>query len=131
MSSNSNKYEVFKHFYSKIVEILPMNDGLFMAELFSDDLLPGDVKKYIHAQATSAEKAVLFLDCIIKPSVTSDSDGDNSFDKLLNIMEDCEYQHVEELAKQIRASFGTTSISKRSQRATSTNKGLYIVIISL
>ena len=73
---------------------------MFVAKLFSNDLLPGDLKnqlKLVHR--TSADKAVVFLDSVIEPSVTSD--GGSSFDKLLHVMEDSEYQHVQELAKQI------------------------------
>ena len=85
-----------------------MDDALFIAKLFSNDLLPGDVKnqlKLLHR--TSADKALLFLDSVIEPSVTSD-DG-SSFDKLLNVMESCNYPCVKELANEIRA-----SIRKRS-----------------
>ena len=78
-----------------------MDDAVFIAKLFSNDLLPGDLKnqlKLLHR--TSADKAALFLDSVLEPSVTSD--GGSSFDKLLSVMEDCEYQHVKELAKQIK-----------------------------
>ena len=91
---------VYKHFYSKLVKTLPMDDALFTAELFSNDLLPGNVKSQLKSEKTSADKAVLFLDSVIEPSVTSD--GGSSFDKLLHVMEDIEYQHVKELAKQIK-----------------------------
>ena len=105
MASNraSQPARVFQQFYSKLVETLPMDDAVFTAELFSNDLLPGDLKnqlKLVHR--TSADKAVLFLDSVIEPSVTSD--GGSSFDKLLHVMEDSEYQHVKELVVQIRAS---------------------------
>ena len=99
MSSLST--EVFQQFYSKLVQSLPVDDAVFIAELFSNDLLPGDLKNHLKLlHRTSADKAVLFLDSVIEPSVTSD--GGSSFDKLLNVMEDGEYQHVKELAKQIR-----------------------------
>ena len=93
--------DAFQQFYSKLVQSLPMDDAVFIAELVSNNLLPGDLKnqlKLLHR--TSADKAVLFLDSVIEPSVTSD--GGSSFDTLLNVMEDSEYQHVKELAKQIR-----------------------------
>ena len=48
-----------------------MDDAVFVAKLFSNDLLPGDLKnqlKLVHR--TSADKAVLFLDSVIEPSVT-------------------------------------------------------------
>ena len=78
-----------------------MDDAVFKAKLFTNDLLPGDLKNQLKLlYRTSADKAVLFLDSVIEPSVTSD--GGSSFDKLLNVMEDSEYQHVKNLAKQIR-----------------------------
>ena len=86
-----------------------MDDAVFIAKLFSNDLLPGDLKnqlKLLHR--TSADKATLFLDTVIEPSVTSD--GGSSFDKLFNVMEDSEYKHVKKLANQIR-----TSLRKRSK----------------
>ena len=86
-----------------------MDDAVFTTELFSNNLLPGDLKnqlKLVHR--TSTEKADLFLDRAVKPSVTSDDAG-SSFDKLLHVMEDSEYQHVKELAEEIR-----TSLRKRS-----------------
>ena len=93
--------KIFQQFYSKLVKTLPMDDAVFTAELLSNDLLPGDLRnqlKLVHR--TSADKAVLFLDSVIEPSVTSD--GGSSFDKLLHVMEDSEYQHVKELAEEIR-----------------------------
>ena len=106
---SSQLVRVFQQFYSKLVETLPMDDAVFTAKLFSNNLLPGDLKnqlKLLHR--TSADKAVLFLDSVIEPSVTSD--GGSSFDKLINVMEDSEYPHVKELAKQIKA-----SLTKRSE----------------
>ena len=94
---------VFQQFYGKLVKTLPMDDAMFTAELFANDLLPGNLKnqlKLVHR--TSADKAVLFLDSVIEPSVTGD--GGSSFDKLLHVMEDSEYQNVKELVIQIRTS---------------------------
>jgi len=98
--------EVFKEFYAKLVKALPMNDALFIAELVSNDLLPGDLEEQLESQKTSADKATHFLKRVIKPSVSSRDS--NSFDKLLNVMEDSEYEHVKELTKLIR-----TSLRKR------------------
>ena len=99
--------EVFKEFYSKLVETLPMNDALFIAKLYSCDLLPDDIKEYVQSLPTRANKAMYFLDHVIKPSVTTGVGS--SFDQLLNVMEDSEHQGVKELAKLIR-----TSVRKRS-----------------
>ena len=101
------EFEVFKEFYSKLVETLPMNDALFIAKLYSCDLLPDDIKEYVQSLPTRANKAMYFLDHVIKPSVTTGVGS--SFDQLLNVMEDSEHQGVKELAKLIR-----TSVRKRS-----------------
>ena len=106
---SSQLMRVFQQFYGKLVKKLPMDDAMFIADLFSNGLLPGDLKNEMNLpNRTSAKKAVLFLDSVIEPSVTSD--GGSSFDKLLNVMEDSEYPaHVKELAKQIRISLQETS----------------------
>ena len=100
--------EVFKEFYSKLVETLPMNDVTFVAKLYSHDLLSRELKNQLNlSDKTPAVKATIFLDSVIEPSVISDIGS--SFDKLLNVMEDSEYQGVKELVEQIR-----TSVRKRS-----------------
>ena len=88
-----------------------MDDPNFTAKLYSARLLSSYLKEYVESRspATRTEKAARFLDQVIKPSMTS-------FDKLLHVMEDSEYQHVKELAEEIR-----TSLRKRS----SSNNGNY------
>ena len=98
--------EAFRKYYLKLVKTLPMDDTLFTAELFSNDL-PGDHKERVESLETKSDKATYFLDHVIKPSVISGVGS--GFDKLLNVMEDSEYQGVKELAKQIR-----TSVRERS-----------------
>ena len=93
---------LFQHFFSKLVNILPMNDATFIAELYKNGLLPGDLKDKISAQDTRNKKSEYFLDnaAAIKPSVTSDV-GTN-FNDLLTVMENSEYKEVKSLAKQIK-----------------------------
>lgn len=93
--------EVFRQFYSKLVKALPMDDAFFIAELVTHNLLPDNIQDHVRAQPTSADKALYFLDHVIRPSVSSDTGS--SFDELLDVMEDSDY-HVNELAKQIRSS---------------------------
>lgn len=100
MEEISTFSKVFQHYYPKLVKTLPMDDAIFMAELYSHSLLPDDLKDYIESLATSAKKASSFLDRVIKPSVTSGV-GRN-FDELLTVMKDSEYHNVNELAKLIR-----------------------------
>ena len=92
--------EVFKQFFAKLAKSLPMDDPIFVAELFSHDLLPGDLYDQVESRSTRADKAVYFLNHVIKPALTSDV---GSFNELLNVMEDSEYPNVKELALQIRS----------------------------
>ena len=106
----SNTTKTFKQFYSELVGKLPMDDAVFVTNLYSNDLLPGNLRNQLNLQnRTSVDKATLFLDSVIEPSVTSD-DG-KSFNKLLNVMEDSEYDHLKELAKLIRTSLRERSSS--------------------
>jgi len=90
--------EVYKQFYAKLVKTLPMNDVTFIAELYSRGLLPSYARDEVNSQATEAKKAVYFLDHVIEPSLAITFD---SFNKLLKVMEDSEYDCVKELAKLI------------------------------
>ena len=100
--------EVVKKHYSKLVKTLPMNDAIFIADLYSCDLLPGDLRDQLNLpHRTSADKATLFLNNVIEPSVTSGVGS--SFDKLLIVMEDCDHESVKELAKLIRTSLRSSN----------------------
>ena len=90
--------EVYKEFYARLVKTLPMDDVTFTAELYSRDLLPGDVRDLVKSQATRASKAAYFLDHVIEPSLANTY---GSFNKLLKVMENCEYDNVKELAELI------------------------------
>ena len=111
--SRDNEEKIFKQFYTQLVKTLPMDDAIFISELYSRDLLPGDLKNELKAERTSAKKVSYFLDNVIEPSVTS-SHG-NRFDDLLNVMEDSEYQVVKELAKLIRTSVRETCRGRNSE----------------
>ena len=92
--------EVFKQFFAKLAKSLPMDDPIFIAELFSHDLLPGDHYDQVKSLGTRAEKATHFLHSVIRPSFITEI---SRFNKLLDIMEDSEYCNVKELAQQIRS----------------------------
>ena len=110
LSSVIMSSEAFQQFYSTLVETLPMDDVKFIAKLYSNRLLPGNLKSQIKSEKTSADKAALFLDSVIEPTVTSDGGSSLTFDRLLHVMEDSEYQHVKELAEEIRRSLRKRSI---------------------
>ena len=94
--------QVFKEYYFKLVETLPMSTT-FVAKLYSRGILPRGLKNKLNLlQGTPEDKATLFLDNVIEPSVISGVGS--SFDKLLTVMEDCDHESVKELAKLIRIS---------------------------
>ena len=79
-----------------------MSNATFIAILYSNDLISRELKNQLNlSHRTSAEKATLFLDSVIEPSVTVSG---NCFDELLNVMEDNDHQGVKELAKLIKTS---------------------------
>ena len=93
--------EVFKQFYVELVTMLPVDDTIFLAKLFSCDLLPGDLMNEIKAEKTSADKAMCFLNSKISRDI---SNGDfNSFNKLLNIMEESGHDSLKSLAGKIKS----------------------------
>ena len=81
-----------------LVRILPMDDVMFTAQLYQRDLLPGDSKAEMESKCTRAKKAEYFLDHVIQPTLRNSI---GSFNKLLKVMEDSEYDNVKELAKLI------------------------------
>jgi len=58
--------KVFQQYYAKLVKSLPMDNVVFIAELFSANLLPDDVKDVVDSKLSQASKASYFLDHIIK-----------------------------------------------------------------
>ena len=100
-----NYKKVFNNNYEKLLT-LPMDDSIFIAQLTTNGLLPGDTGRSIEAKSTPADKASYFLNHITKPSL--DIGNVNSFNILLSVMEQCEYNHVKELALEIKSSIEST-----------------------
>jgi len=93
------------------VNILPLGDATFIAELYQHNLLPGNLKDLllISKQITQKNKATYFwIMHAIKPSVTS---GVGISFSDLTVMENSEYENVKTLSKQITSSLkeGTTN----------------------
>ena len=84
----------------KLVIVLPMDDPVFISKLSTHNLLPGDIDNHLKALSTSAEKSSYFLNHVIKPAL--DVGNSSGFDKLLFVMENCGYDHVENLACEIK-----------------------------
>ena len=91
---------IYVNYVNELVKYLPMDDTHFITSLSSQQLLPGDTERRIRALSTQAEKASYFLSYVIKPALDI---GDIScFKKLLSVMQECEYDHVQKLSNKIR-----------------------------
>ena len=88
-----------------------MNDAVFTANLYSNDLLPGDLKNDIELISTKAQKATKFLDSVIKPTI--DSDDGTRFGVLLEVMKDDEDDSVKRLADTILSTIKQGFISRQ------------------
>ena len=109
---------IFKKYYSRLVKSLPMDDPVFLAELYSNDLLPGDTKAFIESQSTKAQKSSKFLDIIIKPTVERD-DG-TRFCVLVEVMKNYEDDNVWRLADEILSTIRQGSVRRKTIASMST-----------
>ena len=89
----------YVNYLDKLVKCLPMDDAHFITKLSSQRLLPGDTESKIKALSTPADKASYFLSHVIKPAL--DIDDMSSFEKLLSVMQECDYDHVHKLSDNI------------------------------
>ena len=104
-----------------------MNDAVFIANLYSNDLLPGDMKAIIKSIPTAPQKTAELLDSVIKPTI--DSNNGTRFGVLLEVMKDSEDDNLRMLADTILSALrqGFTNI----KTATSKEMVLYICILIL
>jgi len=93
----------FCRFLPKFIDILPMNDTIFFANLTAANLFPGDTKAVIETKATRAEKAQKFLENCIEPAFLHPN-RNHSLHVLLGVMEKSDYQTVKELAEKFKKS---------------------------
>ena len=91
---------IYVDYVDELVKCLPMEDTYFISKLSSQKLLPGDTESKIKALSSRADKVLFFLSYVIEPAL--DIDEISSFKKLLSVMQECEYDHVQKLSNKIR-----------------------------
>ena len=99
-----------------------MKDAIFISQLFTLLLLPGDLKGIVESKPTAAQAASCFLDSIIKPAV--ESSNNRPFEILLSELEKSEYMHLKSLAQDI-----TKEIHKAARQELLSGKNIIIIII--
>ena len=91
---------IYDNYVDKLVNCLPMDDTTyFITKLSTQRLLPGETESKIKSFSTQDEKASYFLSHVIKPAL--DLDDTSSFMKLLSVMQECDYDHVQKLSNKI------------------------------
>ena len=93
--------EVYRRFYAKLVQSLPMTDAHFRAALVSKQLFYGDLLDQIDAKETNAEKSAHFLTNTIDTSLNVGIT--RLFVNLLQVMENFDSPILRSLAHDINA----------------------------
>ena len=93
--------KTYYNYVEKLVKCLPMNDASFVTKLSQQGLLPGDTQNEISTLSTPVKKATYFLDNVIKPAL--EIDDSSNFEDLLSVMENCDYNHVKKLSRNIKS----------------------------
>ena len=99
----------YYNYVEKLMKCLPMDDTHFITKLSRQKLLPGNIQNKIETLSTQADKASYFLNHIIKPAL--EINDTSSFDRLLSVMQDCGYDHVQNLSCKIKS-----EIDKQTER---------------
>ena len=110
----TSSLEVLQYHYPELLRLLPMEDSIFIAELFKNNLLPHNLKAVIDSLSTRADKVAKLLDSVIKPS-TENSNNAN-FNVLLQVMMASNDNAVKQLAEAI--------ISMLNQNCFESEKGM-------
>ena len=112
--------KAYENHVEKLVKCLPMDDTLFITKLSAQQLLPGDTENKIKTLSTQADKSDYLLNHMIKPAL--DIDETSNFHKLLSIMQNCGYSHVQNLATSIEQ-----EIDKCGEMISHASSGNYII----
>ena len=92
--------ELYEHYYTTLVYLLPIKDVDFMDELLKHDLLPGDMKSKMESLVEFNARSAYFLDNVIKPGLGIGNS--RYFVSLLTVMKCSKYDNVKELATKIK-----------------------------
>jgi len=102
MATKKSATELFDHYYQALVFLLPMKDANFIDELFKHGLIAEDFKPELEKMIARKERASYFLDCIIKPGLTDNT----NFSILISIIKNGNYNdNVKDLAEHIESQY--------------------------
>ena len=91
---------IIHKYFTDLVKLLPMDNVMFRAKLYTAGLFPGDLWNIVESKPTPAEKAAHFL----LSGIQNDTDN---FNKLLTIMEEYNDDRLKKLAELMCCEPGT------------------------
>ena len=89
-----------------------MKDSVFIAELYTNELLSDALKEKIESMHVSSERAALFLDTEIRRAI--DVNDERNFTVLVKVMEDFDDTAVKKIGKKISTMLRKESFSKKT-----------------
>ena len=89
-----------------------MNDSVFIAKLYSNDLLPGGMKATIESIPTASQRTTKLLDNVIKPAI--DCNNASRLCVLLEVMKNSEDDNLRRLAGAIMSALREGLINNKS-----------------
>lgn len=104
--------EVYKRFYAKLVQSLPLTDAHFRAALVSNQMFYGELLDQVDAKRANAEKNEHFLTNTIDTSL--DVGITKPFMILLQVMENFDSPTLKHLAKDINTELLTDTSTYKS-----------------
>ena len=111
---------VYKKFYAKLVQSLPLTDAHFRAALMSKQLFCCDLLNQVNLKRTNAEKSEHFLTNTIDPSLNVGTT--DLFEKLLQVMENSDSPTLRTLANDINVDLQiATNVSQTMLHTQPTN----------
>ena len=101
--------EVYNLYNKDLIQVLPMDDPLFISDLCTSELLPADIEEKVKG-SKDFNKSSLFLDEMIKSALRINNDL--NFLKLLSVMKKSKRPHVVKLAREMEARINGESYTK-------------------
>ena len=105
--------EVYRRFYAKLVQSLPLTDAHFRAALVSKQMFYGDLLAQVDVKGTNIEKSDHFLTSTIDSSLNVGLT--NPFESLLQVMENFDSPTLKCLAKDINTSLLISASEPQTQ----------------
>ena len=92
--------DLFKRYYSGLLQSLHMTDTNFIQTLYKHKLLDHDMKDDLHSMTKTLDKASYFLEHAITPGLNYEK-----FKKLISAMKESSHDNVVDLAYEVQLQF--------------------------